>query len=172
MNSQREQEILLRRAQALAQPDDLVEERRQLSVVEFRLAHEIYAFELVRVKKVVPVSSLVALPGAPAFVAGITHFSGQILSVVDLRCFFDLPVSKADRHHKLVVLRVAEMQMAVLAEEVLGVRDLDEESLQENLPTLTGVRARYLKGVSPDQTIVLDVHKMLGDDRLIVNQGG
>lgn len=171
MSDSREQQILKQRAEQLARPDKAEDECRLLPVVEFRLASEIYAFELVQVKKVVPVSALVPLPGAPAFVAGITHFAGQILSVVDLRSFFDLPVPKTDSRQKLIVLRERGMQMAVLAEEVLGVRELDEQRLQTALPTLTGVRQRYLKGVSPDQTIVLDVAKMLADERLVVDQG-
>ncbi len=170
MADSREHIILKQRAEQLARPDDKVESGRLLSVVEFRLAQEVYAFELVQVRKVVPVSALVALPGAPAFVAGITHFSGQILSVVDLRRFFELPTPKNDSRQKLIILRDRNMQMAVLAEEVLGVRELEEHRLQTGLPTLTGVRERYLKGVSPDQTIVLDVSRMLSDERLVVDQ--
>nr|WP_320114209.1 chemotaxis protein CheW [uncultured Desulfuromonas sp.] len=170
MADSREHIILKQRAEQLARPDDKVESGRLLSVVEFRLAEEVYAFELVQVRKVVPVSALVALPGAPAFVAGITHFSGQILSVVDLRRFFELPTPKNDSRQKLIILRDRNMQMAVLAEEVLGVRELEEHRLQTGLPTLTGVRERYLKGVSPDQTIVLDVARMLSDERLVVDQ--
>ncbi|WP_316348848.1 chemotaxis protein CheW [Desulfuromonas acetoxidans] len=170
MADSREQRILKQRAEQLARPDDTIEVGRLLPVVEFRLAQEVYAFELVQVKKVVPVSALVALPGAPSFVAGITHFSGQILSVVDLRSFFELPMPKNDSRQKLIILRNRDMKMAVFAEEVLGVRELEEQRLQTNLPTLTGVRERYLKGVSPDQTIVLDVAKILSDERLIVDQ--
>jgi len=90
--------------------------------------------------------------------------------VVDLRSFFELPMPKNDSRQKLMILRDRDMQMAVLAEEILGVRELEEQRLQTGLPTLTGVRERYLKGVSPDQTIVLDVAKILTDERLIVDQ--
>nr|WP_320049604.1 chemotaxis protein CheW [uncultured Desulfuromonas sp.] len=171
MDDSRIQEILQQRADVLAQPEAATTAHRFLAVVEFRLGQERYAFELSQVKKVIPVSALVPLPGAPKFVAGITHFSGQILSVVDLRTFFDLPMPKDEGHQKLLVLRAQGMQMAVLAEEILGVCDLEEDRLQADLPTLTGIRNRYLKGVSPDQTILLDVSKMVSDEQLIVDQG-
>lgn len=163
-------EILKKRAVELARPVETVEVETLLPVIEFQLASEVYAFELCYVKKVVPVSQLVDLPGTPNFVAGICHLSGQILSVIDLRMFFDLPVNKGDRCQTLVLLQAQHMQLAILAEEILGVRELKNSSLQERLPTLTGVRERYLKGVTPDQTIVLDAECLIGDETLIVNQ--
>lgn len=170
--SQREQEILHQRAVELARPEQSVKQRQTIDVVEFRLAGETYAFELKFAKKVLPASQLVALPGTPAFVAGITHFSGQILSVIDLRSFFDLAVPRGEQKYKLVVLAVDQMQLAIVAEEILGVREIDVAALQEGLPTLTGVRSRYLKGVCPQQTIVLDVPCLVGDEALVVDQVG
>ena len=43
----------------------------------------------------------------------------------------------------------------VLAERVAGVRRLPRAGLQASLPTLTDVRAAYLKGIAPDGTVVL-----------------
>ncbi|MEA3465214.1 MAG: chemotaxis protein CheW [Thermodesulfobacteriota bacterium] len=162
-------EILCRRAALLAKPVERISREETIHVVEFSLADETYAFELGYVKKVVPLQHIVALPGAPNFVLGITDYVGQIVSVLDLRVFFDLPIVTVDLRHKIIVLQAQQMQVAVLAEDILGVTDLVVSQLQDNLPTLTGVRSRYLQGVTPDQTIVLDVVSLLSDDSLIVH---
>jgi purine-binding chemotaxis protein CheW len=44
------------------------------------------------------------------------------------------------------------------------------KDIQESLPTLTGIRAEYLKGVTNDRVTVLDAGKVLSDKSLIVHQ--
>lgn len=161
-------DILRRRAALLAKPPEQISTEKSIQVVEFLLATEIYAFELQYVKKVLPLKEVVILPGAPSFVYGITNYLGQIISVLDLRKFFELPIRSDESQYKIVVLQSQHMQVAVLAEEIIGVKDCIVPQLQTDIPTLTGVRSRYLKGVSPQQTIVLDVVSLLGDESLIV----
>lgn len=161
-------DILCRRAAMLAQPPEQVSTEKTIQIVEFLLAAENYAFELQYVKKVIPLKAAVILPGAPSFVYGITNYLGQIVSVFDLRKFFELPIRSDESQYKILVLQSGHMQVAVLAEEIIGVKDCIVSQLQTDLPTLTGVRSRYLKGVTPQQTIVLDVVSLLGDESLIV----
>lgn len=159
---------LSQRAAMLAQLPEQVSAEKTIQVVEFLLANEIYAFDLKYVKKVLPLKEAVALPGAPPFVYGITNYMGQIVTVLDLRKFFDLPIRSDESEYKILILQAKSIQLAVIAEEIVGVKDCATAQLQTELPTLSGVRARYLKGVSAQQTIVLDVVSLLDDESLIV----
>jgi purine-binding chemotaxis protein CheW len=38
------------------------------------------------------------------------------------------------------------------------------------LPTLTGIRAEYLKGVSDERLVVLDLDRLLADPKIIVHE--
>ncbi len=49
-------------------------------------------------------------------------------------------------------------------------RQIPLEELQPPLPTLTGIRADYLKGVTADQLIVLDAGKLLTDPKITITQ--
>jgi purine-binding chemotaxis protein CheW len=40
------------------------------------------------------------------------------------------------------------MELGILADAILGVRSITVEELQPALPTLTGIRAEYLKGIT------------------------
>lgn len=161
-------DILRRRAAILAEPPEQVLTEKTIQVVEFLLSSEVYAFELNYVKKVIPLKDVVLLPGTPSFIYGITNYLGQIVSVLDLRMFFELPTARDGKALKIIVLQSQHMQVAVLAEEIIGVKECIVSQLQTDLPTLTGVRSRYLKGVSPQQTILLDVVSLLSDESLIV----
>ena len=46
-----------------------------------------------------------------------------------------------------------------------------EDRLQPSLPTLTGIRAEYLKGITEERLVVLDIAQILADPKIIVNDG-
>ncbi|NTU77697.1 MAG: hypothetical protein HGA90_07815 [Alphaproteobacteria bacterium] len=60
------------------------------------------------------------------------------------------------------------MEFAVLADSVSGICHIPVADLQASLPTLTGSRKKYLRGVTSERLAVLDAHRLLGDDTLVV----
>jgi purine-binding chemotaxis protein CheW len=61
------------------------------------------------------------------------------------------------------------MELGILADAVLGVRSITLQELQPALPTLTGMQAEYLQGITKDRLVVLDVEKILSDQKILVN---
>jgi purine-binding chemotaxis protein CheW len=163
--------ILRARAKALAIP------RRQsmtagamLELLEFRLASERYALETRHVQDVHPLRDLTPLPCTPAFVLGIVNVRGRILPVLDLKKFFDLPERGLTDLHRIILVRGNDLEFGLLADVIVGVRSVAAASLQPSLPTLTGIRAEYLKGIGEDRLVVLDVQRILADPKIIVHQ--
>jgi purine-binding chemotaxis protein CheW len=161
--------ILNARAKALAAPD-AAPDGEMLKVVEFLLAHETYALETSFVREIRPLSQLTPLPGTPPFVLGIIHLHGEIVSVIDIRKFFDLPDKGLPDLDHVIVVSAGEMTFGILADVVLGVRGVRADELQPSLPTLTGVRAQYLRGITPERSVVLDAMSLILDERIIVRQ--
>jgi purine-binding chemotaxis protein CheW len=52
----------------------------------------------------------------------------------------------------------------------VGVRSVTADSLQPSLPTLTGIRALYLKGITDECLVVLDLDHILADPKIIVHE--
>jgi purine-binding chemotaxis protein CheW len=121
------------------------------------------------VREVVPLKDLIPLPGTPPFVAGIISLRGQLLSVIDLKCFFELPARGLTDLHQVIVLRQAAMELGVLADEVTGVRTVGAEEIGPALLTAAGIRAEYLRGVTGEPVAVLDAARILADPKLVVN---
>jgi len=163
-------EILKARARTLAQDrspepqsDDAIE------AIEFVLAYEKYGVETSYVREVYPLRELTPLPCTPPFVLGIINVRGQILSVVDIKRFFDLPEKGLTDLNKVVILRSESMEFGILADQIAGTRRISLRELQPSLPTLTGIREEYLKGVTGDRTVILDAGKLLSDRNIIVH---
>jgi purine-binding chemotaxis protein CheW len=168
-----EKKLLRARAQALArEPEGDEAARGALEVVEFLLAYETYGVEALYVREVYPLKELTPLPCTPPFVRGIINVHGQILSVIDLKTFFDLPQKGLTDLNQVIVVHDDTMAFGILADAILGVRSIPLDALQPSLPTLTGIRATYLKGVTSERLVILDAGTLLGDSALIVLEEG
>ena len=163
--------ILKSRAESLAKEEKRDEEDAvYLDVVEFLLAHEKYAFELTYIREVYPLKELTPLPGTPPFVLGIINYRGQILSIIDLKKFFDLPERGLTDLNRVIILNSEDMEFGILADEIIGTRSVPMKTIQPSLPTLTGIRAEYLKGVTGDRVVILDGEKILSDIKILVHE--
>ena len=170
-NIEETRRTLKTRAQALArEPAKTQVAAEHLEVVEFLLAYERYAIESRYVREVYPLESLTPLPCTPAFVLGIVSVRGEIISVIDIKKFFDLPEKGLTDLNKVLVLQTQDMLFGVLADAILGVRYLPLTEIQPSLPTLTGIREKYLRGVTPERIVVLDAEKLLTDEKIVVQE--
>jgi len=139
-------------------------------VLEFLLAQETYAIETNFVREVHPMTELTPLPCTPAFVFGLINVRGQILTVIDMKKLFDLPERGITNLNKVIVVRKDAMELGILADEIIGIRNLPLNELQPPLSTMTGIHAEYLRGVTGERLIVLDMERFLTDRKLIVQE--
>src|SRR5690242_18000639 len=148
-------QILRERARVLARPltNGAPAQENRLELLEFRLAYERYAVESRFVQEVHPLRDLTPLPGLPPFVPGIVNVRGQILPVYDLRKLFDLPEPGLTDLHRVLHVRGHDMELGLLADIIVSVRVIEAHRLQASLPTLTGIRADYLKGITDDRVV-------------------
>lgn len=164
-------EQLKLRASTLARPRTPVAEAAPgLTVLEFVLARERYAIEAAYVREVTVLKQLTIVPCTPHFVLGIINLDGKVLSVIDMKKLFDLPEKGLPELCRVVVIQNDEMEFGLLADSVTGFRSISEEEIEPGLPTLTGIRQEYLKGVTGDRTAILDGARLLSDRSLIVHE--
>jgi len=162
--------ILEARAKEVAKPPARPDDRERLEVLAFSLAGETYGVETCHVREVRQLKDLTAVPCTPPFVAGVINLRGRILAIVDLRRFFELPARGLTELNRIIVLAGNDNELGLLADSVDGVRSVLLADLQEGLPTLTGVRERFLKGVTGQMLAMLDGGRLLADEGLKVNE--
>lgn len=167
--TERDKAILKARAAALAS-----EERRQATVddsleaVEFLLADEHYALESAYVQQIYPLKQLTPVPGLPPFIRGVIQVHGRIASVVDLKKFFELPEKGLTDLNKVILLNDGRMEFGVLADTIIGLRDVLLKDIQPALPTLTNMRRDFIRGITSERLIVMDPARLLSDPRMVI----
>lgn len=170
-NREEQRRILRDRAKVLARPAETAAERDSLQVVEFLLANERYGIELSFILEIHNLKEFCPLPSTPSFVLGVIPVRGHILSVIDIRSFFELPAKGLTDLNKVLVLQHPRMEVGILADEVLSIRDVPLEDLQSVPTTLTGIRAEFIRGVTRDPLVVIDAEKLLLHKRIVVDEG-
>ncbi len=161
--------VLRERALALARIPESAAPQEGLELLEFRLAEERYAVESRHVSEVHPLRELTPLPGTPAFIRGVVNLRGRIIAVFDLKKFFALPEQGITDLHRIIVVRGEGMELGLLADVVVGVREIEAASLTPTLPTLSKIGREYVKGVNAERVVVLELERVLADPRLVVN---
>ncbi|MGA7218148.1 MAG: chemotaxis protein CheW [Candidatus Sulfotelmatobacter sp.] len=122
------------------------------------------------IREIHPLSEFTPLPCTPAFVLGLVNVRGQILSVINIKKLFDVAEKGLSDLNKVIIVHAHRMELGILADAIPGVRSIALKELQPALPTLTGIRADYLKGITKDPLVVLDVEKLLADESILVDE--
>ncbi len=141
-----------------------------IEIVEFLLSSERYGVESSYVREVYSLKELTPLPCTPSFLLGVVNVHGQIISIIDIRKFFDLSEEGLTDINNIIIVGKGKMELAILTDAITGVRSISLQDIQPSLPTLTGIRAEYLKGVTGERLVILDVLKILSDETITVHE--
>lgn len=163
-------EILKKRAAGIAsrRKEDVPDDRRRL-YVEFALLPERYAIPAEIVPEVTLLTGFTPLPGTPSFVLGVINIRGRILSVINLKEFLRLPFQGISEMNKVIVVDFKGLEFGILADSVIGIRELGEQEVLPSPAHLTGIFGSHISGVTRDGLIVLEPSSILAGEHLIVN---
>jgi purine-binding chemotaxis protein CheW len=143
-----------------------------LDVITFTLATETYAIEAAFVREVYPLNDFTPLPGVPSYILGIINVRGEIMPVVNLKKFFNLPEQGLGNLNKVIILRNDNMEFGILADDVCGTEAISTDAIKPLPPTVSAIGEVYLMGVTRENIIVLNAEKLLSDESMVVNMGG
>lgn len=163
--------LLAQRARALEQPleqESLVGELP--NIVAFTLGVERYGIEMKWIREVVRLTDLTPVPGAPAFIAGVINYRGEIVAVVDLRALFRIESRGLVDVLRVIIVGSGRPEFGVLASSALEVVSVGEELARKPLEAVSGAGGELVKCIARDALVVLDGQKLLSDPRLFVNE--
>ena len=163
--------LLKMRAVSMAiEPEQKRDSSTIIEIIEFTLAAESYGIESAFVREVCILKDFTPLPGIPSFILGIVNVHGQLLPVIDLKIFFNLPEKGLGELNKVIILCDDQMEFGILADEVNGTKAIYREEILPVPLTITGIGEKYLKGVTKDRLIILSAKNLLSDKKIVVNE--
>ncbi|MGQ3685981.1 MAG: chemotaxis protein CheW [Candidatus Loosdrechtia sp.] len=138
-----------------------------IQLVVFKLDAMKFGVLLSFVERVVPVTEVTGLPGAPEIVLGIINMKGKIIPVVNIRKRFRLPVREIELSDRFIISRTSKRCLAIIADEVDGVAEYPEQKIITAANILPNLE--YIEGVIKTEdgmVLIHDLEKFLSLDEV------
>lgn len=141
-----------------------------ITVVEFLLAPESYAFEEKYVTEVLTLKEITSIPGTPSFVMGVINLRGRIVSIVNLKSLFNLKERGLTELNKVIILKNEKMEFGILADSITGNKTIALNTISPPPLTIDSIGAEYISGVTPDGLILLNAINLLSGKQIIIKK--
>ena len=130
----------------------------------FRLAAEDYGLEILKVREIIGMMDITAVPRTPTFVKGVINLRGKVIPVVDLREKFGMEAAEQTEETCIIVVDVGKVEMGIIVDKVSEVLDIPGEDIQDTPSLGTGVNTDFILGIGKTGDgvkILLDIDRVL-----------
>jgi len=162
------QRILRARAAAMAAPPPAEPAHDVLELIVFRAGDAHYAIDAIEAAEAIVLGDVTPLPGLPPFYRGVIAHEGIVYPLIDIRPLVGAPSEKPLVPAQAILFLSNERALALAAESVESFVRIDAPTIG-NSPSSEGRASPAIRGVTDDGTVLLDVHVLLADARLVID---
>jgi purine-binding chemotaxis protein CheW len=134
----------------------------------FQLGREEFGIRVVKVREIMGVQDITAVPQTPAHLKGVINLRGKVVPVVDLRLKFGMPETEYTQRTCIIVVHVQRetnsMLMGVVVDGVAEVLNLAAGDIEDTPDFGQGVATPYLLGMAKIKgkvKILLEIDQVL-----------
>ena len=171
--------ILTRRARSLARVEDSAGRSPDAwELVTFRLGGEKFGVDIEFVREIQPLKrelwSLV--PCTPEFIVGAVNIRGRIYAMMNIAVYLGVPAAfSGENAHTLLVRshrrnKTEKMEFCLLSEAIPRLETVPLGDIQAASASVSAGAQGYIKGVTRDLLMILDLEKLFSDPGIIVNE--
>ena len=121
--------IATSKAGELGDSADALVQRLAGKYMTFKLAEEVYGFEILKVRELIGLMQITRVPRMPDFLRGVINLRGKVFPVIDLRLKFGMPPAESTDHTVIIVIQCQVagrlLTMGVLVDQVIEVLAID-----------------------------------------------
>jgi len=143
-------------------------EQRAGKYLTFQLGSEEFAIQVLRVREIMGVQEITAVPQTASYVKGVINLRGKVIPVVDLRLKFGLPEMEYTQRTCIIVVQVQaaaeKLPIGVIVDAVSEVLTLQASEIEDTPDFGNGVATPYLLGMAKIKgkvKILLDIDRVL-----------
>jgi len=134
----------------------------------FRLDDEEYGVEILKVRELIGMMDITAVPRMPTYMKGVINLRGNVIPVIDLRLKFELKEIEHTDQTCIIVVNVGR-EIGIIVDTVSEVLDITGDNI-EPPPSMGGsLDTTFILGmgkVGDDVKILLDIDKVLTGNEL------
>ena len=145
-----------------------------IQYLTFRLAEEIYAVDVAKVREILDYSPITKVPQTPEFMRGVINLRGSVVPVVDMRLKFGMSPTVKSVNTCIVVVEVLlegePTTIGALADSVQEVIELEPSQLEQPPRMGTHLNVEFLKSmgkIGDRFVMVLDIDRVFSTVEII-----
>jgi purine-binding chemotaxis protein CheW len=135
----------------------------------FCLGSESYGVEVLKIREIIRLVNITAVPQMPGYVKGVINLRGKIIPVVDLRLKFGLATAETTERTCIIVVQVdlssgVKTQMGLVVDGVEEVVNIAAADIEETPDFGTKLDTEYIVGMAKIKGVVktlLDIDKVV-----------
>lgn len=139
----------------------------------FVLGKEEYGLEILQVREIIGLMHITLIPRVPSYMKGVINLRGKIIPVIDLRLKFGMECHAYTSETCVIVLNLNEMLMGIIVDKVSEVIDITRDHIEQSPRLGVDINTDFITGmgkVGNKVVILLDIEKVLNEDRALVQQ--
>jgi purine-binding chemotaxis protein CheW len=138
----------------------------------FSLAREEYGLEILKVREIIGIMDITAVPRMPAHVKGVINLRGKVIPVVDLRLKFGMESAEYTEATCIIVVDVGTL-VGIIVDTVQEVLDIESAQIDPPPPLGASVDTTFILGmgkVREEVKILLDINKVLNEEKALASE--
>ncbi|SPF52345.1 CheW protein [Candidatus Sulfopaludibacter sp. SbA4] len=139
----------------------------------FQLANEEFGIRVLKVREIMGLQEITAVPQTPAHVKGVINLRGKVVPVIDLRLKFGMATAEYTQRTCIIVTQVqgesASVLMGIIVDGVSEVLNLTAAEIEDTPDFGEAVAGQYLLGMAKVKgkvKILLDIDRVLSTQDL------
>ena len=139
----------------------------------FQLANEEFGIRVLKVREIMGIQEITAVPQTPAHVKGVINLRGKVVPVIDLRLKFGLPAAVYTQRTCIIVAQLQSetgaVLMGVIVDGVSEVLNLAGAEIEDTPDFGEEAAGHYLLGMAKVKgkvKILLDIDRVLSTQEL------
>ena len=145
----------------------------------FKLADEIFALDVAKVREILEYTSITKVPQTPEFMRGVINLRGSVVPVIDMRLKFGMEATEQTINTCIIVVEVTlegdTTILGALADSVQEVVEMEPESIEPAPHIGTRLNTEFIKGMGKHEehfVMILDIDRVFSEQEMAALQAG
>jgi len=115
--------------------------------IVFSLGEERFGIDSLKITTIDRMKTITRVPKTPEYIKGVINLRGDIIPVMDLRAKFNLPLVEETEETRIIILRLEEVSIGVIVDQVLQTIQLGNDSIESASSLINSPEADYIFGL-------------------------
>jgi purine-binding chemotaxis protein CheW len=137
----------------------------------FALAQEEYGLPVLKVREIIKIMDITAVPQVPSHIKGVINLRGKVIPIIDLRLKFGMPSADFTERTCIIVVHVEldarPIMLGIIVDSVSEVLNIAADEIEETPNFGERLDTTYMQGIAKVKgtvKILLDLDRILAVD--------